>query len=223
MTGGEPTIIEKNFEILNLLVEKNLSNKIKLVINTNMTNVNSKFYDLLKKFNEVVIWASIDGYKEIQEYIRYPSNWNQIDKNVRKVIEFAKFRPCPVIQITNLNNIVDLFEYLESFNREAGKAIVHISPIILDFPSRLNLVNLPLEYKKECWERIDDWIKNKCEYQLPFFHKRMNAVKNKCLVPVEYTQDLKDFFESNDIFDEHRNFYLSDVNPELYALRNKLQ
>ena len=222
ITGGEPTIIKKNYEIMQLLVDRGYSKNIKLIFNSNMTNMNPSFYDLLPHFKTVIFYASIDGYGSIQEYLRYPSNWEQIDKNIHKLLELGDhivIKPTPVIQIGNLNKITDLFEYFESFNRSANKSIINIWCNQLEFPSHLNIVHLPTEYKKMCWDRIENWVDTKCKFQYPMFHQTLRTLKNKCLLDSHNPREMANFFEMNDIFDNNRNHYLRNINPELYALR----
>lgn len=220
ITGGEPTLIEKNFEYLKKLIESGRSKYITLSINTNMTNSKSKFYKLLREFKTVVCSPSIDGYMDMQEYIRYPSNWDQIHENFLKILgvgDNVLIYPSPVIQITNLGKIVELFEYFESFNRSANRCAVDIAPIILQHPDYLSVSCLPLDYKIKCWERIDEWIKTKCKYQGQIFHSRMNSLKNLCYQ--DTTNDkLIDYKTYNTILDDKRNQRLSDVNLELYNL-----
>lgn len=219
ITGGEPTIIEKNYEILEYLVNNNKAKNITIKLNTNMTNMQDRFLNIIGQFKTVFFNASIDGIGKIQEYIRYPSNWQQIDKNFRKLISHKKtnviVNVTPVIQNVNLGSIVDLFEYLELFNIVENKLVVGISPIILYAPDQLDLINLPIEYKKQCWDKIQYWIDNKCKFQNDFFKNKMNELKNKCLSDVQYEHNLSRFREFTDIFDTHRKFYLRDVNPEL--------
>jgi hypothetical protein len=184
-----------------------------------MTNLNSDFYEILDEFKSVIFFASIDGTGPIQEYLRYPSDWNQIDNNITKLIKRAniKIRPTPVIQTTNLNKIVDLFEYFENFNISANKSIVEMMPIVLENPKYLDLLYLPLDYKLMCWERIEKFIKN-CKFQGPLFFNKMKALKNKCLrdsVDLEYLNLYKEY---NTILDINRNQKLSDINPELYTI-----
>ena len=222
ITGGEPTIIKKNFEILEYLVQTGKSNNIRLVFNSNMTNLNSQFYELLSHFETVIFYASIDGYGEIQEYLRYPSAWSQVDKNIIKLVSMGSkimIRPSPVVQIGNLNRLTELFEYFENFNRIHGKSLISVWPNILEFPSHLNIIHLPLEYKKMCWDRIEEWIDAKCKYQDKMFHSRIQGLKNKCIVDAYNPEEVAKFFEMNEIFDNHRKHYLKDINPELYALR----
>ncbi len=224
LTGGEPTLNEENKIFLEKLVKSNRHNKVGIKISTNMTNLNKKFFELLDNFASTVFFASIDGYKEIQEYLRYPSHWDQIDYNVQQVVKNKKYKlvPTPVIQIGNLNKIVDLFEYFESYNRQAKKLVVKIDPILLEFPEHFNIKYLPLEYKKMCWERIESWYNQKCKYQGPLFKKKLDGIKNKCFEDVDYKLQIQKYKSMNNILDLHRNHHLRDINPELYYLIEKL-
>ena len=136
MTGGEPTVIEKNFEILSDLIESDKSKDITLIINTNLTNTNPKFYQYLPNFKSVILQLSIDGYEKVQEYLRYPSKFKQIDESIHKLIKIhnVKLWATPVIQIGNLNTIVDLFKYFEDINIKENKPIIDIRPILLQDP-----------------------------------------------------------------------------------------
>lgn len=225
ITGGEPTLIEKNYEILEYLIDKGKASEITIHMNTNLTNVKPRLLNLISKFKYVLIFASVDGYESVQEYIRYPSNWSQIDKNIRSLLDLKSDNmsiiATPVVQNVNLENISDLFDYLEKLNKEAGKQIIHISPIILNNPYHLDLKYLPLEYKKQCWEKIENWIKNNCSFQRDSLLNYMSPVKAKCFDDIEYQHQLDKFREFTDIFDTHRNVKLSDINPSLYKILYK--
>lgn len=221
ITGGEPTIIEKNYQMLEDLIKSGDANNILIKLNTNMTNIQDRFLDIISQFKQVIFFASIDGVGRIQEYIRYPSNWNQIDSNFRKLINRKPnnviLSVTPVIQNINLGYCVELFEYLEQFNRDSDKTVVNIAPIILYSPDQLSIDYLPLDYKIRCWDNIEDWIKT-CKYQSSWFYNKMAELKNRCQTEVEYDHNMSRFREFTDIFDTHRNFYLRDVNPELYKI-----
>lgn len=224
VTGGEPTLIEKNFEYLEKLIELGRSKSITLSINTNMTNSKAIFYKLLKEFKTVVCSPSIDGYGSMQEYIRYPSNWNQIHDNFKKILDVGPnvlIYPSPVIQITNIGKIVELFEYFEDFNRKAKRCVVDIAPIILQNPDHLSISCLPINYKIECWNRINEWINTKCKYQGQLFHSRMNSLKTLCHESTT-SNKLIDYKIHNTVLDEKRNQQLSNVNLELYTLLQTL-
>jgi organic radical activating enzyme len=224
ITGGEPTIIKKNQELLKFLVDNGKSKNIKLILNSNMTNINPAFYELLPEFESVLFFASVDGYGEIQEYLRYPSKWTQVDKHVKKLVSLGgniTVRLSPTVQIGNLNKLVDLFEYAEDLNRTAGKAVCYIWINLLEFPTHLNIVHLPIDYKNNCWERIESWIRDSCQYQDTIFHDRIAALRNKCMTETHDPEKISNFFEMNDIFDTHRGHFLDEINPELASLRAK--
>jgi len=225
ITGGEPTLIKKNFELLEKLINEGYSKNITLNINSNMTNDKSTLFDLLGHFKQVLFFASIDGYGKVQEYLRNPSNWNQVSNNFKKLvdrnIDTILIRCSPVVQSVNLGNLVELFEFCEEFNRQYKKLRVTIFLNILENPSYLSLVNLPLDYKIKCWKRIEEWVKTKCEYQGSLFHSQLETLKNKCFTEVDYQKQLDTFFEFNQLLDKHQKTSLAEVNPELFALMNK--
>jgi len=225
ITGGEPSIIDKNYEVLEYIIKQDKAKNIILKLNSNMTNVQDRFLNIISQFKQVSFYASIDGVGSMQEYIRYPSSWEQIDKNFKKLMLDKKsnviISVTPVIQNVNLGYITDLFEYLEEFNRKQNSAVVEISPIILYGPEQLDLSYLPLDYKKKCWDKIDSWINNNCRFQNSWFFGKMTELKNKCLIDVEYEHILDRFTKFTEIFDNHRSVSLQDVNPELYRILHK--
>lgn len=223
--GGEPTLIDKNYEFMEYMVKSEHSKHIELQISTNLTNTKKDFYSLLPYFNKVTFLASIDGVGAIQEYTRYPSSWKHIDSNFRKVVALPNnninITITPVLQKVNLEYITDLFEYAESFNRELERNKVTVAPIILSQPTYYDFSYLPIDYKKQCLDKINEWVKNKCKYQNFLFHSRLKTIREKCTESVNYQDNLKEFFKYTDIFDNHRNHYLKDINPNLANLRDK--
>jgi MoaA/NifB/PqqE/SkfB family radical SAM enzyme len=221
--GGEPTLIDKNYEILQKMVDSGESKHITLVLNTNMTNTKKDFYVFFQYFKRVLLMASIDGIYEMQEYLRYPSNWEKISSNLLKVVDMKLSNilifVTPVIQKTNLSHLPKLFDYIEDINKKHNKLIIQIQPIVLIDPKYLDMKYLPTDYKIKCWEQIEEWIKNSCKYQNADFHQRMKTIKNSCFEEVDYQQNLTDYFEFTDIFDKNRNEKLSDINLEIASLR----
>lgn len=225
ITGGEPSLIKKNFELLEKLIATGYSKNISLMVNSNLTNDKTYFFDLLSEFKHTMFLASIDGYGKTQEYLRYPSDWDQIDKNIHKLVnrnaDNINLHVSPVVQIGNLNTIIDLFEYCEAFNRNAGKLVIDIFINVLENPSYLNIINLPLDYKIQCWNKIDEWVKTSCKYQNKLFYEQIETIKNKCFTDIDYQKELKTFFEFNQLLDNIQKTDLKILNPELHSLMHK--
>ena len=110
ITGGEPTITQGNYKLLQALVDNNVAKNIQVWCNTNCTNANLKFYNLLAHFGDVNLMLSIDGVSDAFDYIRYPGKWTQIEKNIKKIVDFVNENKLkhwnvslvPVIQFLNL-------------------------------------------------------------------------------------------------------------------------
>ena len=220
MTGGEPTVIEKNFEILSDLIESDKSKHITLIINTNLTNTNPRFYQYLPNFKSVILQLSIDGYEKVQEYLRYPSKFKQIDESIHKLIKIhnVKLWATPVIQIGNLNTIVDLFKYFEDINIKENKPLIDIRPILLQDPQHLNIDYLPKDFKQKAFAKIFMWMLNDCKWQSQIFKDTINALKVKCQEESKDINMLQEYIKFNNILDEHRGQTLIDCNEELHTL-----
>ena len=86
INGGEPTLIKQHFAFLEKLVELGKTD-IKLWYNINMTNMNDKVIDLWRKFDNVKVSCSIDDLGDRNYYIRYPSDWDTVIKNFKRLKE----------------------------------------------------------------------------------------------------------------------------------------
>jgi organic radical activating enzyme len=219
MTGGEPTLIKKNYDIMQRLIDTGQNSKVTLIINTNMTNTNYKFYDLIKRFNKVIIQMSIDAIGDLATYIRYPTEFKTVDKTINDLLSLGNnitLRAGPVIQVLNLNKLVDMFEYFESFNRKHKKQVIDIRPGFVFMPEYNNIVYLPKEYKIECYRKVYMWMLEKCQYQSRQFKNTINALKGKCYEDSLDVSKIKDFLEFNTALDNIRNMSLENNNIELY-------
>lgn len=222
MTGGEPTLVKKNYDIMQRLIDNGQNENVTLIINTNMTNTNPKFYELLKQFKKVIIQMSIDGIDDIANYIRYPTNFNDVDNTIKELISLnssnISLKATPVIQILNLNKLVDLFEYFEKFNRIYKKQVIDIRPGFVFHPDYNNIEHLPKEYKIECFRKIYFWMLNNSKYQSIQFSNSIKALKTKCYEDKFNPSKLKEFYEFNKTLDKIRNNDLAVCNSELYSV-----
>ena len=193
-------------------------------VKLDMTALNKQFFDLLDNFSSITFFASIDGYTDIQEWLRYPSNWKTIHENIETVVKKQKYNIIitPVIQVGNLNKLVDLFEYCESYNRQYNKTVIKIDPILLQLPEHFNIKILPKEFKLKCWESIETWYNTKCKYQNLVFKEKLKGIKTLCFEDNFDEVQIKKFKLMNNILDNHRQHFLKNVNPELFEMLNRI-
>jgi hypothetical protein len=158
ITGGEPLINERVFEVLNFLVGDGAASHIDLELSTNCTNVNAVILDKLKQFRKITLLLSLDAVGDAFEYIRYPARWTVVDANVRKLKNEKSLICCvtPTVQVYTLLGLVELFRYCASLDLE-----ISISNI-LRFPDRLAIGNLPPKARKFAAAKLFEYHSADC-------------------------------------------------------------
>lgn len=100
-TGGEP-FFDGTFGIIEQIISTGLSKSINVSINTNLTAITmTRLTWLLDNFKSVLIKGSIDGVDKVNDYLRYPSKWDQIRRAVDMVLE----SDCDFVMTTALSNL----------------------------------------------------------------------------------------------------------------------
>lgn len=157
MTGGEPTLIKNNFKFMRACIDQGRKD-IVLFFNTNCTNVNKQFLELISQFDQVNINASMDGIGIVNEYIRAPSDWKQISENIEKLAQMPNVNlgVTPTIQVYNVFDIVNMLEWVEGLNKKYNKQIFidflvnhhphHLSVRILDDAMRKTALDMIRAY-----------------------------------------------------------------------------
>jgi MoaA/NifB/PqqE/SkfB family radical SAM enzyme len=114
--GGEPFIsgIKQQQYLLSKLVETNRAKDISLHYTTNVTNFPDQlWWNLWANFKNVDIQLSIDGIGKRYEYIRFPANWENTQKNVEKYLQVsAKNLQLSVSHTISAYNIYYFDEFL---------------------------------------------------------------------------------------------------------------
>lgn len=126
--GGEPFLIPQHEEVLDYLIDKNLSENIELNYYTNGTIVPSKFVEKFKKFYKIKINISIDAVGDEFDYIRYPAKWDTVQLNLLEIdklsLDNLEWRIVTVLFNLSALNIEKLFEWRDSVKWENKPEIV---------------------------------------------------------------------------------------------------
>jgi organic radical activating enzyme len=85
MVGGEPLLITEHYNFLEKCIDLDYAKNIEIEYNSNGTVLPEKALDLWKHFKKVRLGISIDGVAEINDYIRFPSKWALIEKNLDRL------------------------------------------------------------------------------------------------------------------------------------------
>jgi sulfatase maturation enzyme AslB (radical SAM superfamily) len=215
VAGGEPTIMPEFQTFLAQALEHGRQD-IELMVITNATNVNPRVFELLSKFTNVQFTVSIDGYDQVNRYIRWPSDWATLTKNIhrlRTITDQVCFSVCA--SIWNIANLSQLIKFLDTeynvpvilINEAMNPRLdAEVSPFL--FPNKeLALADLEQCKQSRNYE-IDDFYRNRIDYFI-------NGIKTA----VVDTTKLNKFFAYNNQLDASRGIQLKDYIPELDAVR----
>lgn len=155
--GGEPLISPTMLKILNRCVEEKIAHKIKLTYNTNLTMLPEKVLELWKHFRAIELYVSIDAVGDLNNYIRYPSKWEDIDKNMHfidnnfQTYNISKVLVSTTVQLNNIFHLEKIYKYLSQFQNisELPNLVPIMNPVYMRFallPTNLkNEVNRKLK------------------------------------------------------------------------------
>ena len=160
LTGGEPWINKAQWKLLEMCVSLGCSQNIILEYNSNLTKIPVNAFDLWSKFKFVNIGCSIDAIGDLAHFIRYPSEWSEVEANVLKLGNcglanmMSKFSP--TISVFNVLGFLDVTDWLHQnkFSNLRRKPSYHL----LQGPDYMNLTVLPKETKQWITSEYNLWL-----------------------------------------------------------------
>jgi sulfatase maturation enzyme AslB (radical SAM superfamily) len=114
--GGEFFLAKNSLEILDYAINKNLN----VSVITNGTILSAPHLTRLKQVNNLDITISIDGVGSVNEFIRYPSTWHEVDYNVDQLIHelsHANVHFNTVVQLFNIHNLGTILDWADCKNK----------------------------------------------------------------------------------------------------------
>ena len=206
-TGGEPFFIEEYKHLLMALIKRGRSSQTSLKYNTNLTRLPPEVLSYWQNFKKIYLKVSLDGFKELNHYIRYPSIWQDIENNLSAIEAFRQKKDLKLqidctIQMYNILKLKPLLHWIEKKNYS-------IFFNILDKPRFLNISVLPQN------------LKRKAEQDLLPFHKKFDIQSIVSYMnSKDNSQYLKEFFAFTKYLDQKRNQNLFSFVPELAEYQN---
>lgn len=160
-TGGEPTINKAHFNTLQICIDEGVAHNIALDYNSNLMSVPDHLLEKWSHFPTVNIGASIDAYGDLANYVRYPSQWETIEKNIFYLDNYTftnnfHFGISSTISILNILNFIDLNEWMLDKNFK----ILMRTPTyhMLNGPTYLNVQILPIKTKDMIFKKYNDFF-----------------------------------------------------------------
>jgi len=219
--GGEPTIMPEFEYYFSLLEQKGLIKNIELMMITNATNVNAKFYELLKGFKKVRLTVSVDAYGMANDYIRWPSNFSQIERNLMKMSDLPKNMEVEIFNTLNMLSMFNYGEFLEwckkiekVFDRK-GK-LFKIVPMKVEGPKKYSPFCAPTNLKNKLIADVKTFMeKDNLNHNSNWKTETMMIMKrlDNSAVDPEVLEDLKKTVTE---LDKERNKKITDYIPDFY-------
>ena len=200
LTGGEPTLALKQYDLFQYLQDKDFAKHIKLKYNTNLTNIPERMVWYWHFFKLVKINASIDAVGELDRYVRYPSAWPKIEENFKKLrrLRNTRLQIHSTIQTYNILDLPKLYDWCDSIMFED----VYLN--ILNHPKCLNIRTLPTKIKKLVEERLQPYMNR------PKVKQMINYMNKEDW----YDTHWKEFVDYTNALDKSRKENILDLVPE---------
>jgi len=215
ITGGEPTVMKELYEFMQLCIDAKRTD-FRLTMTTNTQFMSEKLWRLAKHFPNLHFSISIDGYKEVNDYIRWKSSWDDIMRNVDRMVEEGygiTWNHVPTIW--GIHRTHELFEFVSDrfpfvgLYLQYNRVDLHSafkSPLIqetIESMKRCQETKVYFNDGKDCRSGVDSFLEHYSNVDLDLDH-------------------LQKFFAWNDLMDHARGIQMKDYIPDLDATRNLL-
>jgi hypothetical protein len=236
IVGGEPLLIDQHYNFLQKCVDLGYAKSMIVEYNSNITNIPNRAWNIWKHFNRIGIGASIDGVGNLNHYIRYPANWEQIWKNLKKLSEADgnfKMWWATTISVYNVWELPDMIKFilenkLPRVNDDNHKPIM--TPHPLHGPHFLNIRMLPKNVKDKVAEKFkkeksnlieiaNTHITDKVRLESTIFHihKILDTYK-EFMYAEDLSNNIEKFWYHTRKLDNIRGHKFENFCPEMYEM-----
>lgn len=237
--GGEPLLIKEHKMFLQEIIKRGYASNISLRYNTNGILINDEIIDIWEQFKKVKVGISLDGLGERVGYIRYPTDFSTVEKNLwrlEKTSHKIQTNIALAVQILNIKHIPDFIKWKVKSNfkklnfdtnaagQTAGGGLCGVH--LLWIPTWLSLRVLPKQDKievRKLFSNLQSWLWDHYTKdsdfweQNPYGWKRWEGILD-WMDAEDQTNLLPDFREYINTMDRQRGTNFKETFPELAHL-----
>ena len=158
--GGEPLMWDMHWKAMERIIELGFAGQVYVRYNTNLSRTSYKgikLFDLLPQFQDWQICSSLDGTREVGEYIRDGLNYEQWLRNFKEGMAVAKtsreMRLDYTITMPGLLELKNMFDLSQELNTEILTKVMFtfsedeiLSPLALPKELLHTIIDEALEY-----------------------------------------------------------------------------
>tara|TARA_R100001079_G_scaffold66914_1_gene34996 strand:+ start:29 stop:796 length:768 start_codon:yes stop_codon:yes gene_type:complete len=163
--GGEPFYHKKFLSLLDWLVDNKCTENLTIFVTSNMTKINFKIIEQLKKFKKVVISASLDGVDKTYEYIRPGAKFDTVWKNMETCRKHFDVLVATTVNVLNIIRLPDVDDWcIANGYHQQQKGLVYN-------PSEMNPKQLPTKLRPLVTEKYQAYLQPKTQPCIPFIRE----------------------------------------------------
>ena len=210
LAGGEPLLMKENLEFLELLQRVNPN--VNLRVNTNLSKVDTRIFELICKFKNVHWIVSIETIESEYEYIRFGGAWQDFVDNLQAIKQLDHKISFNMLHfLLNYHTIFDCVDYLSSQGFHNNSFIIGA----LTGPPYLNIRHLPENMLNSVKKILTDRIAKQPGYHLENGYE--NMLKH---LGQPFEKDLAGSFRQLALMDQRRNLDSRAIFKDLYKEEN---
>ena len=204
VAGGEPTAMPEFYDFLDRCI--NSGYNFDFTVNTNAVKLSEKFKKQLKHLLHLQFIVSIDGYGDLNHYIRWPSEWSTVVNNVHYLHSQGHVISFNVT--VSMYNVAELHQLLSFFDREFPGVLVHCQ-LAAGITSPLAFPNSDIVL-----EDVEKIRHLACYQNNPLLSSFIEGIIKhfQSVVPA----DISNFVDYNAALDKSRGINLKNYAPKLW-------
>ena len=212
LTGGEPMLMKRYYDLLDHLIAHGRNEDIDLRIYTNCSVYNPVFIDKLNQFKNVTLKLSIDAVGKTAEYQRYGTQWETVRANIFKFLELPVIlsihSTITAYSILDMTSLADFFvevKNYEKLNAKLTKFNAHVARV----PAGLDYANLNIELRAKAIVEIDKAINKLSNDFFSIYVKELKALRKQLIERRDCNYQL--FVNMTKALDKARNQSFEEV------------
>jgi len=152
--GGEPLIDDNVIDTLEKLVNLGHSKRMHLHVHSNINKIDDHIIDLLNEFQSGWFGVSIDAYGEENDFLRWPSKWDIVDSNFRRIHLHSGWSKTITSSVTVYQCLTlwKLLDWYLEFQNEWDIYFYHVHS-----PDRFAVEMIDIEKRREAANEIESY------------------------------------------------------------------
>ena len=224
--GGESLISPEHYKILDHWIQHGKTD-VRLRYTTNFSHFRFKSKDLLEywaQFKDVRVAASLDAEGARGEYLRKGTNWETIVRNRQEMIERCPHVYFEITPTVSVYNCFDLPDFHRSWIEKGLLSPQNVRVNYLLHPSSMRAQILPIDLKVKLKKKYDEHnsylagLEEAMQINLSETKKAFAGIID-FVFEQDLTDELPEFYKTNDYVDKVRTEKLTAVFPELRDLK----